>query len=411
MIDDTQRPDSEPEFDEPVFKPDDPSPVQLEPEISSDSGPNSAVDSQHSDNEPEFGEQVFTPGEPAPEQLEPGFSSRAGPDVSVDTDPSDGDPEFGGAITSPDEPELAPSEPDFSLSPEPEPGFLSELETHPPDLDAPRPGADELVFAADGYPVDSADSDPYLDSPAISEQPAPAEMPAYEAVSDDEPAFEPVVEGFEEQDDAGPQAGTGWVNIQTDAEMTAEPAPEKEYALFDETPAADVATTTPAGRRLGRTGPVWVIGGIALVVIVALGWLAVSRLSGPSDDVSLSLSEPAVQQVEAAPPTAVPPTATPATQPTATLVRLPVGANVTVGDTDGQGVKLRADPGLYGELLDIVEEGMTLVVMEAAPEDTQYPVEEDGYLWYRMRVPDKVDAAGNPLMGWSASEFFEVEGQ
>ena len=31
MIDDTQRPDSEPEFDEPVFKPDDPSPVQLEP--------------------------------------------------------------------------------------------------------------------------------------------------------------------------------------------------------------------------------------------------------------------------------------------------------------------------------------------------------------------------------------------
>ena len=393
MIDDTQRPDSEPEFDEPVFKPDDPSPVQLEPEISSDSGPNIAVDSQHSDNEPEFGEQVFTPGEPAPEQLEPGFSSRAGPDVSVDTDPSDGDPEFGGAITSPDEPELAPSEPDFSLSPEPE------------------PGADELVFAADGYPVDSADSDPYLDSPAISEQPAPAEMPAYEAVSDDEPAFEPVVEGFEEQDDAGPQAGTGWVNIQTDAEMTVEPAPEKEYALFDETPAADVATTTPAGRRLGRTGPVWVIGGIALVVIVALGWLAVSRLSGPSDGVSLSLSEPAVQQVEAATPTAASPTATPATPPTATLVRLPVGANVIVGDTDGLGVKLRTDPGLYGELLDIVEEGMTLVVMEAAPEDTQYPVEEDGYLWYRMRVPDKVDAAGNPLMGWSASEFFEVEGQ
>ena len=411
MIDDTKRPDSEPEFDEPVFKPDDPSPVQLEPEISSDSGPNTAVDSQHSDNEPEFGEQVFTPGEPAPEQLEPGFSSRAGPDISVDADPSDGDPAFGGAITSPDEPELAPSEPDFSLSPEPEPGFLSELETHPPDLGAPRPGADELVFAADGDPVDSADSDPYLDSPVISEQPASAEMPAYEAVSDDEPAFEPVVEDFEEQDDAGPQAGTGWVNIQTDSEMTVEPAPEKEYALFDETPAADVATTTPAGRRLGRTGPVWVIGGIALVVIVALGWLAVSRLSGPSDDVSLSLSEPAVQQVEAAPPTAASPTATPATQPTATPVRLPVGANVIVGDTDGQGVKLRIDPGLYGELLDIVEEGMTLVVMEAAPEDTQYPVEADGYLWYRMRVPDKVDAAGNPLIGWSASDFFEVEGQ
>ena len=130
-------------------------------------------------------------------------------------------------------------------------------------------------------------------------------MPAYEAVSDDEPAFEPVVEDFEEQDDAGPQAGTGWVNIQTDAEMAVEPAPEKEYALFDETPAADVATTTPVSRRLGRTGPVWVIGGIALVVIVALGWLAVSRLSGPSDNVSLSLSEPAVQQVEAATPTAV----------------------------------------------------------------------------------------------------------
>ena len=382
-------------------------------------------DSQRPDSEPEFDEPVFKPGEPAPEQLEPGFSSQAGPDSSVDTDPSDSEPEFGGAITSPDEPELAPAEPDFSLSPEPdssadtepglstepEPGFLSELETHPPDLDAPRPGADELDFAADGDPVDSAGSDPYLDFPVISEQPAPAEMPAYEAVSDDEPAFEPVVEAFEEQDDAGPQAGTGWVNIQTDSEMAVEPLPEKEYALFDETPAADVATTTPAGRRLGRTGPVWVIGGIALVVIVALGWLAVSRLSGPSDEVSPALSEPAVQQVEAAPPTAAPPTATPATPPTATPVRLPVGANVIVGDTDGLGVKLRTDPGLYGKLLDIVEEGMTLVVMEAAPEDTQYPVEADGYLWYRMRVPDKVDAVGNPLMGWSASEFFEVEGQ
>ena len=404
MIDDTQRPDSEPEFDEPVFKPDDPSPVQLEPEISSDSGPNIAVDSQHSGNEPEFGEQVFTPGEPAPEQLEPGFSSRAGPDVSVDTDPSDSEPAFGGAITSPDEPELAPAEPDFSLSPEP--GFLSELETHPPDLDAPRPGADEMVFAADGNPVDSADSDPYLDSPVISEQPAPAEMPAYEAVSDDEPAFEPVVEDFEEQDDAGPQAGSGWVNIQTDSEMTVEPVPEKEYAPFDETPAADVATTTPAGRRLGRTGPVWVIGGIALVVIVALGWLAVSRLSGPSDDVSLSLSEPAVQQVEAAPPTAAPPTVTPATPPTATPVRLPVGANVTVGDTDGQGVMLREAPGVFGTFITVLAEGTILVVLEAEPDDEKYPADANGHLWYRMRVIS--EGGEEPMQGWCASDFFVV---
>ena len=93
------------------------------------------------------------------------LAPRQSPILQLTPTLSDGEPEFGGAITSPDEPELAPAEPDFSLSPELEPGLLSELESHPPDLDAPRPGADELDFAADGDPVDSADSDPYLDSP------------------------------------------------------------------------------------------------------------------------------------------------------------------------------------------------------------------------------------------------------
>ena len=85
--------------------------------------------------------------------------------------------------------------------------------------------------------------------------------------------------------------------------------------LFDETPAADVAMTPPPRRKLGRTGPVWVIGGIVLVVIVGLVWLAISRLTGGSEDVPPTAAEPTVQQVEEASPTPEP--ATPTTEASA----------------------------------------------------------------------------------------------
>ena len=72
---------------------------------------------------------------------------------------------------------------------------------------------------------------------------------------------------------------------------------------------------------------------------------------------------------------------------------------------------MREDPGTDGLVVQIIEDGTTMVVLAADPDSEyeQYPVEMDGYLWYRMRVPGMLDDAGNPLIGWSASDFFVVE--
>ena len=386
MIDDTKRPDSEPEFDEPVFKPDDPAPEQMEPDFSADSEPDFSDDQPRSDSEPEFGDAVFAPDEPEVAQTVHQWAASPEPDPSADVDPV--------------------------FSTESEPGFLSQPESLPADLTMPEPGADELVFSADGNHVDSTGSDPVLDASDVDKELPPAELPSYEAVTVEEPEFEPVLDDYEEQIDAAPShEEAGWVNIAQDSEMNVDPLPEKEYTPFDETPAAEVAMGPPARRRLGRTGPVWVIGGFVLVVIAGLIWLAVSRLTGPSDVGTQTQADPDVQQVGAATPTQEPATATPGPQPSPTPAMLTVGANVTVGDTGGQGVLLRAGPGRSGVFVAVIEEGTSLVVMEGEPGDASYPVEADGYLWYRMRVPYQVDEEGNPLIGWSASEFFVVAGQ
>ena len=120
-----------------------------------------------------------------------------------------------------------------------------------------------------------------------------------------------------------------------------------------------------------------------------------------------------MQQVAAEEPTPAPPTNTPGPEPTPTPMLLPVNANVIVGDTEGQGVKLRAEPGLDGVLVEIIPEGTIMVVLAEEPgsEHPNYPVPADGYLWYRMRVTGMIDGEGNPLIGWSASEFFVVDAQ
>ena len=377
MTDNTLHPDSEPEFGKPVFRSDDPVPPQAGPDLSSNpeqapsaqTRPGSPEDASRPDAEPAFGEPVFRPDEPLPDQTEPVFSTAPEAETTVNPEP----PPTG-------------AEPTFPQEARPLPAVDAE----------PDPGPDGPVFAMDREPADSTSSEQYQESPAL------------ETVSTEEPESGPVPEGIEERVAAPsqpPPEATGRVNVAADAEPALDPVSEREYALFDETPAADVAMTPPPRRRLGRTGPVWVIGGIALVVIVGVVWLAVSRLAGLSDDPSQALAEPTVQQLEAPTATAAPPTATAGPSPTPAPVRLPIGANVIVGDTEGQGVMLRANPGVFGEVVDIIGEGTKVVVMEAEP------VEADGYLWYRMRVPDGVDENGDPLVGWSASDFFVVESQ
>ena len=390
MIEDTRRPDGEAESDEPIFRIDEPAPPQTEPVFPADTEPESFQDTEwdppadawRADSEAAFGEPVFSQDDPSPAQTEPEFSTVPEPEPSAD------------------------SETDFST--DSEPSFPSE--TGPcPSLDMEiEPGADDPVFATDGEPAELQSPAPYQGSHEPSGESFLTEAPAFEMVSGGALEDEPVAGEFEEQTFAPsqPTEETEWANISPDADSTAEPLSEKEYALFDETPAADVAARPAPRRRLGRTGPVWVIGGFAFVVIAGLVWLAFSRLTGQPDDSSQTVSEPTVQQIEAVAPTSASPSATPGPTPTKAPVRLPIGANVIVGDTDGEGVNLRKEPGRFGTIVAVLAEGTVLAVLPAEPEDEEYPAVADGHLWYRMRVI--AEEGEDPLQGWSASDFFVV---
>ena len=96
-------------------------------------------------------------------------------------------------------------------------------------------------------------------------------------------------------------------------------------------------------------------------------------------------------------PRPVQPSATPA--PTATTVFfLPegvigVGAYIQVGGTQGAGLRMRAQPGLDGEVKFTALDSEVFLVIDG-------PVEEDGYQWWQLEAP--YDATRS---GWSAGDF------
>lgn len=346
MIDETRRPDSETDLEEPVFASEEEGSPESQTESSSDDTPDST--------------SLPGPGAPA----EPLAETRIESEVDVP----------GADVQGIEEPVFASgAEPDETYETG-QPQELPESVYEPP----------EVEFSASG--------------------------PAYDALKSEE-AFDGGFDGQDDDRQDSPVAGTDWVNVAPDSDSTEEARLETEYNFFDETPAAEVAAAPPPTRKLGRTGPVWVLGGISLVLIVGVVWLGISRLTGSEVSSTEPPSEPSVQQVAAEEPTPVPPTNTPGPDPTPTPMLLPVNANVIVGETEGQGVKLRAEPGLAGTLVEIIAEGTTMVVLEDDPDSqhAEYPVPSDGYLWYRMRVTDRADNEGNPLIGWSASEFFIVD--
>ncbi len=297
------------------------------------------------------------------------------------------------------------SEPDFL--PETEAELSGETATTAPDLEEPvfSPGGESGVWQG-SEPLqetpESAEAQPEWEFPTAE----PVGVEAYSGLSVGNEIEEP---GFDPQ--AMATTDSSWVNAAPDSETTEEPRPATEYNFFEETPALEVATAPPPTRKLGRTGPVWVLGGITLVLIAGLVWLGISRLTGSSESTTTAPSEPSVQQAVADAPTPAPPTSTPGPTPTPTPILLPINSNVTVANTDGQGVLLRAEPGRSGTFIQTVDEGEIMVVLDADPESdhTEYPVPRDGYLWYRMRVPGILDKQGNPLVGWSASNFFVVD--
>ncbi len=163
-------------------------------------------------------------------------------------------------------------------------------------------------------------------------------------------------------------------------------------------------TTPRAGQRPRRGLPC----GTLLLLLVGLLILA---------GMAFLLVGPPLPAAEEATPTPTPtatvtlptaqPTVTPVVVPTPTAPGTPtpqaefsIGERVVIASTGPSGVRLRAGAGLDFLTQGIYNDGDPFFVMPGSDPDVPYPVESDGYTWWRVRAADG-------LIGWTAQQFLK----
>jgi hypothetical protein len=98
------------------------------------------------------------------------------------------------------------------------------------------------------------------------------------------------------------------------------------------------------------------------------------------------------------------PTYTNTPQPTLPLVTstaeaqngIQVGGYVQITGTEGEGLRLRRDPSLSGEVVDLGLEGEIFFVKGG-------PLEQDGYLWWQLAAP-----LNESRTGWGVSNYLQT---
>lgn len=200
-------------------------------------------------------------------------------------------------------------------------------------------------------------------------------------------------------EDFEPDASSGF-EPEYDPQFDPEPTDASAYRPPAET--AQAALPDP-NRRLGRTGPLWG----ALVVILAVVLTLFLLLRGDGNETP---TVPAIQVTAGAPggaliPTETPlPTATPL-PPTATPIPvLAPGQRVRIANTDNEGIRFRADASTQSITQEIYNDGAIFTVLEPSGDYDSYPVEAEGFRWYRLQADDG-------LVGWTVYEFLEVVDQ
>jgi hypothetical protein len=148
---------------------------------------------------------------------------------------------------------------------------------------------------------------------------------------------------------------------------------------------------------------IWVIGG-ALVfagfligLIILLVWLTRPETgsAAPATPVVIVIPAPTVT-LPLPTPTPESSTPTPVIPPPPPAGVLAVGAYVQISGTGGNGLRVRADPGLQGEVRFLAVEAEVFRV-------TDGPQDADGYTWWYLVAP-----ADKTRQGWAASNFLAV---
>jgi hypothetical protein len=143
----------------------------------------------------------------------------------------------------------------------------------------------------------------------------------------------------------------------------------------------------------------WVIAGTILVasILIALSFLAAGWLTTASQSGYQGGGAITVIPVPTATRTPVPtPTEVPTLAPPQQGTGIQVGVNVQISGTGGDGLRLRQDPSLNGEIVYLGLEGEIFTVKGG-------PEQNDGYIWWELEAPL------NPSrQGWAVANFLEA---
>jgi hypothetical protein len=140
----------------------------------------------------------------------------------------------------------------------------------------------------------------------------------------------------------------------------------------------------------------WVIAGAVLTasLLILISFFASGTLFSGNQN---SYSGDAVLTVIPVPtytmtPLPTEPEITPTIEP---MIDIQVGTNVQIKGTDGEGLRLRRDPSLTGEIVYLGLEGEIFLISGG-------PQEQDGYIWWQLVAP-----LNESRTGWAVSNFLQ----
>lgn len=230
----------------------------------------------------------------------------------------------------------------------------------------------------------------------------PYDEPIFEAkaLPVDEPVFAPVTEPTPAVQNPEPV----FEAVPAQARGVALPVDAAHSQVGWEAGTLDGAAAPTLTRRLGRPLPGWMPLSAGIVVVLLVLWFVLGRPAADEPVVSDTSASGVVGSVVLATPetesTAAEPTAPP--PETAPDVQLSTGMHVAVANTSGQGIRLRSAPGTGALTLGIYNDGAPFLILSPGGDYGDYPVEADGYAWYRIRV---VEDPADQLVGWAAGDF------
>jgi len=135
------------------------------------------------------------------------------------------------------------------------------------------------------------------------------------------------------------------------------------------------------------------LAGMLIMASFAWIWFARPPAAAPSSAVVTLIAGPTSTPL-------IPPTATVSLLPVPTATPLPnqiaIGGYVMIAGTEGQGLRLRKDPGLNSALLFLGNDSEVFKVKDG-------PVQADNLTWWYLVAPYDVTRAG-----WAASDYLSV---